>query len=455
MDSNHHTKLTTKGILRFAIPSLIGIFLFMIPIPNDEGVTIPIAKLAGWLQGLFGPTIPFTLPGIMTIVISITAILTFIAVVIKPTWVTERPFLVSLLQVSPIWLFARILGMIFAILTLFNIGPEWIWSDATGGLLLNDLIPILFSVFLFAGIFLPLLLNFGLLEFCGTLLTKIMRPIFTLPGRSSIDCLASWMGDGTIGVLLTSKQYEQGYYTKREAAVIGTTFSVVSITFSIVVLQQMKLEQYFIPYYLTIILAGVIAAVIMPRIPPLSRKADTTFESAAEVPDDTIPKDMSRFRWGLVQATRTAEDNRTSKVIKGGIQNVLDMWMGVIPIVMAIGTVALIIAETTPVFSYLGAPFVPILNVMQVPEAAEAAQTMVIGFADMFLPAIIGADIESDLTRFVIASLSVSQLIYMSEVGGLLLGSKVPVRFIDLVIIFLERTIISLPIIVIMAHIIF
>ncbi|KMM38268.1 YjiH family protein [Guptibacillus hwajinpoensis] len=455
MDSNLHTKLTSKGILKFAIPSLIGIFLFMIPIPNDEGVTIPIARLAGWLQGLFGSTIPVKLPVIMTIVISITAILTFIAVIIKPTWVTKSPFLVSLLQVSPIWLFARILGMIFAILTLFNIGPEWIWSDATGGLLLNDLIPILFSVFLFAGIFLPLLLNFGLLEFCGTLLTKIMRPIFTLPGRSSIDCLASWMGDGTIGVLLTSKQYEQGYYTKREAAVIGTTFSVVSITFSIVVLQQMKLEQYVIPYYLTIVLAGVVAAVIMPRIPPLSRKADTTFESAAEVPDDTIPKNMSRFRWGLVQATRTAEDNRTSKVIKGGIQNVLDMWMGVIPIVMAIGTVALIIAETTPIFSYLGAPFVPILNVMQVPEAAEAAQTMVIGFADMFLPAIIGADIESDLTRFVIASLSVSQLIYMSEVGGLLLGSKVPVRFIDLFIIFLERTIISLPIIVIMAHIIF
>nr|WP_273835524.1 YjiH family protein [Pseudalkalibacillus sedimenti] len=427
----------------------------MIPIPNDEGVTIPIAKMAGWLQGLFGTTIPFSLSALMTIIISITALLSAYAVITKPDWITNRPFLTSLLQVSWVWLIARVLGMIFAILTLYQVGPEWIWSDATGGLLLNDLIPILFSVFLFAGLFLPLLLNFGLLEFCGTLLTKIMRPIFTLPGRSSIDCLASWMGDGTIGVLLTSKQYEEGYYTKREAAVIGTTFSVVSITFSIVVLQQMKLEQYFIPYYLTIVLAGVVAAVIMPRIPPLSRKPDTTYETAAEAPDDTIPEGHSRFQWGVLQATKTAEDNRASNVIKGGVQNVLDMWMGVIPIVMAIGTVALIIAETTPLFSYLGAPFVPILNLMQVPEAAEAAQTMVIGFADMFLPAIIGADIESDLTRFVIASLSVSQLIYMSEVGGLLLGSKVPVRFIDLFIIFLERTIISLPIIVVMAHIIF
>ncbi len=455
MNSNQQTKLSSESIMKFVIPSLIGIFLFMIPIPNGDGVTIPIAKLAGWLQGLFGPVIPVTLPAVMTVIISLTALLSILAVITKPNWITQRSFLVSLLQVSPIWLLARILGMVFAILTLFKIGPEWIWSADTGGLLLNDLIPILFSVFLFAGLFLPLLLNFGLLEFCGTLLTKIMRPIFTLPGRSSIDCLASWMGDGTIGVLLTSKQYEDGYYTKREAAVIGTTFSVVSITFSIVVLQQMKLEEYFIPYYLTIVLAGVVAAVIMPRIPPLSRKPDSTFESAADAPDDTLPKNMSRFRWGLVQATKTADDNRASNVVKGGIQNVLDMWMGVIPIVMAIGTIALIIAETTPLFSYLGAPFVPVLNAMQVPEASEAAQTMVIGFADMFLPAIIGADIESDLTRFVIASISVSQLIYMSEVGGLLLGSKVPVRFLDLVIIFLERTIISLPIIVIMAHIIF
>lgn len=455
MKGNHQENLTSSGILKFALPSLIGIFLFMVPIPNEEGVTIPIAKLADWLQVFFAESVPVSLPQVMTFLITVTVLLSFIAVLAKPNWVTNSPFLVNLLQVSPIWLILRTLGMIFAILTLYQIGPEWIWSGATGGLLLNDLLPILFSVFLFAGLFLPLLLNFGLLELCGALLTKIMRPLFTLPGRSSIDCLASWMGDGTIGVLLTSKQYEEGYYTKREAAVIGTTFSVVSITFSIVVLAEMKLEAYFIQYYLTIALAGVIAAVIMPRIPPLSRKPDETYEHAPDKEDDAIPSNYTAFRWGIVKATETARNNRFSGVAKGGVQNVLDMWMAVIPIVMAIGTIALVIAENTPLFSYLGAPFVPLLNLMQVPEAAEAAQTMVIGFADMFLPAIIGAGIESDLTRFVIACLSVSQLIYMSEVGGLLLGSKVPVRFLDLVIIFLERTLISLPVIVIMAHIIF
>src|SRR5699024_12020142 len=106
-----------------------------------------------------------------------------------------------------------------------------------GGVLLSEdcFVTFLFTVFLVAGLLLPLLLHFGLLEFFGTMMVKVMRPLFKLPGRSSIDALTSWIGDGTIGVLLTSKQYEDGYYTKKEAAIIGTTFSVVSITFAIVI----------------------------------------------------------------------------------------------------------------------------------------------------------------------------------------------------------------------------
>src|SRR5690606_19702988 len=132
--------------------------------------------------------------------------------------------------------------------------------------------------FLFAGIFLPLLTDFGLLEFVGVMVTPLMRPVFTLPGRSAIDCVASWVGDGTIGVILTDRQYEQGYYTAREASVIATTFSAVSITFCLVVLNQVGLTKYFGIYYLTVALAGIVAAIIMPRIPPLSRKKDTYYQ---------------------------------------------------------------------------------------------------------------------------------------------------------------------------------
>ena len=136
---------------------------------------------------------------------------------------------------------------------------------------------------------------------------------------------------------------------------------------------------------------------------------------------------------------------------KSGLKTVIDMWFVILPVVMSIGTLATMIANYTPVFSIIGQPFIPILELLQIPEA-KASETLLIGFADMFLPSILIADAHSEITRFVIGALSISQLIYLSEVGGVILGSKIPVSLGKLFMIFLIRTTITLPIIALMAH---
>ncbi len=223
---------TRRNLLMFLVPSLIGILLFMTPVVYDGNVTIPVAVLAKLVQRVFADY----LVAMVSAVITTTMLMTVIAWLFKPAILVRRPFLNSLFNVSPFWACVRVLGGIFVLLTFFQVGPEVLYSGATGGLVLNDLLPVLFSVFLFAGLLLPLLLDFGLLEFVGTMMTRIMRPVFRLPGRSAVDCSASWLGDGSVGILLTSKQYEGKFYTQREAAVIGTTFSAVSITFCLVVI---------------------------------------------------------------------------------------------------------------------------------------------------------------------------------------------------------------------------
>ncbi len=346
----------------------------------------------------------------------------------------------------------------FIFLTYFHLGSDVITSSDTGGLVLNDLLPTLFCVFFFAGLLLPLLLNFGLLELFGTLLTTIMRPLFNLPGRSAIDCVASWLGDGSVGILLTSKQYEDKYYTQREAAIIGTTFSAVSITFSLVVIAQVKLEAMFVPFYLTVCLAGLVAAVVVPRLPPLRWKKDTYIDgSPRQEHDEAVPEHHHVLSWGFHLAMQKASNfGGVKQLLTEGGKNVIDMIFGIIPVVMAIGTTALIIAEHTPIFDYLGMPFRPLLELLQLPEAVEASKTIVVGFADMFIPSILASDaIQADITRFVIAALSVTQLIYMSEVGALLIGSKIPVNAGELFIIFLLRTLVTLPVIAGMAHMFF
>ena len=447
----HRSHYTWRTWFTFLVPSSIGVFLFMTPISTSQGMTIPIAVMAKAVQTMmFGSA-----QAIIALIICITGVISVITKAFKPAAICNSPLLNHLFDVSWTWLVVRLFGMAFVLMTHLSVGSEMITSANTGALVLNDLLPVLFSVFILAGLLLPLLINFGLLELAGTLMTKVMRPVFGVPGRSAVDCTASWLGDGSVGILMTARQYDQKHYTQREAAIIGTTFSAVSITFSLVVLGQVKLEYLFAPFYATVCLAGIVAAIIVPRLPPLRFKKDVLIDGSEPDRDaETIPGNKTLFGHSLDVALAKADNSTGVKgTIKEGVHNALDMVFGVLPVVMAVGTFALIIAEHTPIFQYLGMPFVPFLELLQVPEAAAASQTIMVGFADMFIPSILAAGtIESDVTRFIIAAMSVTQLIYMSEVGALILGSKIPVNIFELFVIFILRTLITLPVIALMAH---
>lgn len=435
--------------LRFAIPSLLGVLAFLTPMFEDGKITIGLAilsnALAALMEGWLGP--------IAGMVLTASALLSAYATATRGR--RGRPVLfASLFEIGTPFVFVRVVGAAFAAMTLFGIGPEWIIGENTGQVVLFDVIAALVAFFLFASFLLPLLTDFGGMEFVGTLLHRVFRTIFQLPGRSAVDATASWLGDGTVGVIITSKQYEKGYYSARESAVIATNFSIVSITFALLVANFTEIGHLFVPFYLTVTASGLVAAIIVPRLPPLSRKRDDYWPATGkrQVPDDN-GAGLSLFRWGLERAMqRAAHSPRFSQLLRDGATTYAEILFGLLPLIMAIGTTGIAVAEYTPIFNWLTFPLVPVLEAMHVPEAAAAAPALLAGFADMFLPAILATSIESEFTRFVIAALSVTQLIYMSEVGAVILKSNVPLNIFELAAIFLIRTVITLPIIVGIAH---
>lgn len=442
--------LKDKRFYRFLIPSLIGVFLFVTPIQYNGNLSIPVAVASSFLQELLGAHSVT----VIWLLICASAIITIVHKTVGIPFIKRNAKLDGLFDVKGFWFVVRMVSFVLANMIYFGFGPEMIVGEATGGFVASGLLPTLLCVFFLAGLLLSLLINYGLLDFFGALLIRIMRPVFNLPGRSALNCIASWLGDGSIGVLMTNKQYEEGFYSKREATVVATTFSAVSITFCLVVISQVNLAHMFLPFYLVVCFAGIVAAVIVPRIPPLSKVPDSYHTEAVNQED--VPKGMTAREYGLKLALEKAEKSPGLKAFfKEGLENVLEMWMGTIPVVLAMGTVALIVAEYTPVFRILGIPFIPLYQLLQIPEAELASQTVVVGFADMFLPSVIAATIESEMTRFVVAAVSVTQLIYMSEIGSIIMSSKIPVSIWNLFLIFLERTLVTLPVIALFAHLLF
>lgn len=436
-------------VARFLVPSLAGALIFLLPVYYDGGYTIPLGVASKLLKDIVGAWLPGTITAIALVSVIATA---WYSILRPPNPAAIRWYMVPFIA-SRRWFLLRFLGLIACASILWELGPEIVWSAATGGTMLNDLGTEIVSIFLFASYLLPLLTEFGLMEFIGTLLSKVFRRLFTLPGRSCMDALASWMAAASVGVILTSQQYDRGYYNAREAACIATNFSIVSLPFCVIVAEFAGLGHLFVPYYLTICVAGLVSAMIMPRIPPLSLVADEYSAAGNRAPPEPELGD-SLVQLGIDAAIGKAESAPGLRAfLRSGTSNLMEIIFGLLPPVVFIGTVGLILVEHTPIFTVLSAPFAVLLGWIDLPEASAAAPALLVGFVDMFLPAVIATGIESELTRFVIIVISISQLVYLTEVGVLILRSGIPLGVGKLATIFLLRTLIALPIAVVAARI--
>ena len=448
-------KYMIKDRLKFILPSALGILLFMFPMNLDGNWTILIKYIADHVY----VAVEHILPMLCLLIMTASAVLSLLGY-FRPSILEHHEILKEGLHITPAKVISRIFAVFVILITYLEYDNgifSYISDHNTGGFVLHHMLPLLVVVDTIASFLLPLLLDFGLLEYIGAKLMKVMRPLFRLPGRAAIDCITSWVGDGTLGVILTHHQYEDGHYSEREAAVIATTFSAVSITLSLVILSEVNLMEYFGLYYLCICGVGFVCAIILPRIPPLSLKKDVYLTDEHRVSEETPDEHENSHSYGLELAVKRASKHKSIRpFFHHGVSNTLTMWLNVLPTIVTIGSLSLIVAMNTDIFTIMGKPFIPLLDFFRIPEAAEASQTLVVGFISIFTPAMLAEElIVTEMTKFIIAVVSVTQLIYLSEIGSLVIGLKLPVKLYELFIIFIERTIISLLIICPVAQIIF
>lgn len=134
----------------------------------------------------------------------------------------------------------------------------------------------------------------------------------------------------------------------------------------------------------------------------------------------------------------------------------LSVLFKVTPSLMTIGTIALIISEYTGFFDIFGIVFYPFFKLVGLPDAMEAASTLMGSFADNFIPGIIASTTVSDaMTKFVIILISYNSLIYMTGPGSIMVQTETGLTLTELFILFLQRVVLSIIIGGIFAQILF
>ena len=441
--------VTSKNLLKFLLGSAFGILMFLMPVPQGESFTTLLDFLKSWIKGLFGASLPY----IIMVILIVSAVLSLYDYFVKPDWIRKNHYLSRAFSTTPLYLVSKVIGAVFVVMVVFKVGPEQVISADTG-ITMVDLCGTLFSIVLAFSFIMPFLTDCGIMEFLGVIARPVVRPLFHVPGRASVDLIASWFGASNAAVILTREQYMKGFYTKREAGYIMTNFSLVSIPFCLMVADTMGIANIFPPFYLCICLVGIALAVIIARIPPICTIPNTYRETVGKQIDEDVPYEKGMLAHAVEMSCKRADKFTAKTVGAGGLEVLVGMFFDLIPIVISWGTIALIIATYTPFFNWISYPMGMYLNVLGVPEAFAAAPSTLVGFTDMFIPALLSVGLTSVKTKFVIGVLSLVQIIYLTEVGTIIIKSEIPLNFWKLLIIFLERTLLAIPMIVLFANVI-
>lgn len=439
----------TANLMKFILGSGFGVLMFLVPIPQGDSFTTLLDYLKSFVKNLFGGSLPYILTAIMVIA----SVMSLYDYFCKPNWIRSNHYLKKAFSTTPFYLASKVIGAIVCVMVVLNCGPEFITSIDTGATIVDLCCTLLCIVVSFSFI-LPFLTDCGIMEFLGVITRPVVQPLFGVPGRASVDLIASWFGASNAAVILTREQYMKGFYTKKEAGYIMTNFSLVSIPFCLLIANTVGISHVFPAMYLCVCVVGIILAVIIRRLPPISTMPDTYQENAGKQINEVVPEDVNMMEYAVEISCKRASELTLKNIVASGMEVVVGMFFDLIPIVVAWGTVALVIATYTPVFNWLSYPMGLFLDILGVEEAFAVAPATLIGFTDMFIPALLVGGIQSVKTKFIIAALSLVQIIYLTEVGAIVIKSEVPLNLVKLFIIFLERTIIAIPLIVLFANLV-
>lgn len=460
----------TSGLIQFLIFTAIAIFVFFIPINGVIPFGIIYNKLISIVESIIvinGIKVGALL--ICTIILVLTGIFSFIGKFISKKESKIHKYFETDSVIHP---FLYLAGGAFILLYFLNkIGayaaPEMIVGASTGEMVIPGVVIGVAFIIPVGAFFIPFLTDYGCIDFVGVVLEPLMRPLFKTPGKSAVDAVASFVGSTTMGIIITSRMYKTSAYTEKEASIVASCFSAVSIGYALVVMEKVGVGEHFVSIYFTSFFVAFVMAGIVSRIPPLSRKRHLYYNGRVQTKEELEKESKLQlspdlFRKGVHRGVVKAHTSGNILIrIKNSIIDAFPVLPKVITLLCSIGIIGMILATYTPVFDWLGLIFLPLVKLVGVPNPEIAASAIPAGITEMFIPTLIladkmaaGAEIALATKYFVIA-VSMVQIIFLAESVVVIMSTGLPLNFKELMIIFIERTFIAIPLVAIFMHLLF
>lgn len=430
-----------KKFLLFFLMSFLGTISFFIPIAEDK-------VIVSWLIDFIKNKLSFVSSYIVLFLAGSLIISTLLGRVCKISYFDERHK-----KDHPIEIIFYLSSFLILLLVYFDMNCPIISEPEIGGQAFSLAYSILVTIIV-SGFFVTVIIESGLVEFVSFLIEPFMRKLFKIPGYAAVDCLSSFVSSASVGIYLTDSFYKEKKYTAKEAGIVATCFSVMSVGFMAVLTTMADIEYLYSNVLFSSFIIISILAFICVRIPPLSQKPDVFIDGAAKL-NDTVKTTgfMKRFQIAVKKGTEKAEEFSPQHFIKYFVNTIL-FAQKVVSIMVTPMVIVMSLVTYTSIFDIIGIVIAPVLEFLQLPDAKTIASACIIGITEVSLPVItiIGLDI-SVKSRFFVVVLSIVQVIYFAESANAMLSSSIPITVKELIVMFFLRTVIAIPLVAVAAHI--
>jgi nucleoside recognition membrane protein YjiH len=427
-----------KSVTKFVICSLIGIFLFFINVPIKGGSQLPIDVIVSLFTGVLAPYYTYVLMA-CTVIYCVNMVRT-------KGWKGTRAEMVIF--------FFSILGGIMIFMRYFRVGPAFLFAPDVIPAAVDNMGKAFVMVFIVA-FFLPLLLDFGLVDFVGVISRPLMRLIFKLPGRTAVVAIGAFLGNFTVGHITSNALYTSGRVTTREAAIINTNLSTTSIALMLFFANSTGQVGRWGEVFLVCAFTVYLVTAIVVRLNPLRKLADDYYVDATPDPEVAVKTQLLPEAWktGIQVAEKAA--NPLKAIWMSGSKSFI-MIACIHVSAVSLWVLPALVNKYTPIFSWLGSLFKPIFLLFGMPNAEELSQAVGLSFVNPIAATVgLGGMNLAPAAMFFAATFAIPIVIFFGAFLASMYSTKIPVKLSHVFILWFERAILTVLILCVVCKVMF
>lgn len=407
-------------VSKVIIYSIIGIVIFFIPISIDNQTKTILNHMAYRLQINYG---------------DILKICTVIYIILG---VTKSILSKNKSSIQIIYSYLKVFS-IFIVISLFYSKYSIVLLDDNIAFILEEMILNLITALPLSAVFLPFILDFGLLEIVEGFTNKFMKKLFNLSGKTILNILMYLFNNCFCGYFMTELLYEKGKIRQKEACIIILNFSIASISVSTYIAEELKINK--VNFFILSVFILFLTNLILCRIYPINKKKKSyyikTSYKETNFKNDKLKSSIKKY-------VQNKEDINIFKSMFGNLEKSIHILITVIPnlvLVMYLGNI--IINNMDAVYNFK-VVFLRILEFLNFNNINEMGIFFINGlFNDVVAIDTLNTNIDytSRLLIGVICILKCTSITTNILYVG---NSEIPVNKVDFLVSYIQRIVVIL-----------